>query len=276
MKDAFRGAGLSHVLVVSGLHLSAVGGLVYAAVRRMGAAQAGLRLRHVFLSGFMCLTGLHPLLCARGYGNAAALRGALCLTGKATRSLRWAWRHCFVPAEPICCRGCKPAPFVLGHVGGALGDGGAQALARRQRGAGKNAARLGWKLLWTAAVPAATSLTTLPVLIAIGGGVSLLSVVKQSACSACYAGCRGPRLCSGAVFGRALARFSGKADGSGLRAAFALDAGRSGMDGVRAVCVSACERGLCHARLFCFVRLAGQPGICMSLYGGRCPLVWRL
>ena len=37
-------------------------------------------------------------------------------------------RQAFVPAEPICCRGCKPAPFVLGHVGGALGDGGAQAL----------------------------------------------------------------------------------------------------------------------------------------------------
>ena len=44
---------------------------------------------------------------------------------------------------------------------------------------GKNAARLVWKLLWTAAVPAATSLTTLPVLIAIGGGVSLLSVVSN-------------------------------------------------------------------------------------------------
>ena len=44
---------------------------------------------------------------------------------------------------------------------------------------GKNAARLVWKLLWTAAVPAATSLTTLPVLIAIGGGVALLSVVSN-------------------------------------------------------------------------------------------------
>ena len=40
-----------------------------------GAAQAGLRLRHVFLSGFYVPHGFYTLCCARGYGNAAALRG---------------------------------------------------------------------------------------------------------------------------------------------------------------------------------------------------------
>ena len=74
VKDAFRGAGLSHVLVVSGLHLSAVGGLVYAAVRRMGRRRLACACAMFSSLAFMP-HGFYTLCCARGYGNAAALRG---------------------------------------------------------------------------------------------------------------------------------------------------------------------------------------------------------
>lgn len=94
VKDAFRGAGLSHVLVVSGLHLSAVGGLVYAAVRRMGRRRLACACAMFSSLAFMCLTGFTPSVVRAGTAM-LLLYGALCLTGKATRSLRWAWRHCF-------------------------------------------------------------------------------------------------------------------------------------------------------------------------------------
>lgn len=94
VKDAFRGAGLSHVLVVSGLHLSAVGGLVYAAVRRMGRRRLACACAMFSSLAFMCLTGFTPSV-VRAVRQCCCSTGALCLTGKATRSLRWAWRHCF-------------------------------------------------------------------------------------------------------------------------------------------------------------------------------------
>ncbi len=66
-------------------------------MRRCGvwAAQAGLRLRHVFLSGFYVPHGFTPRLCARGYGTMLLLYGALCFNRKSDALISLAWRHCF-------------------------------------------------------------------------------------------------------------------------------------------------------------------------------------
>ena len=118
VKDAFRGAGLSHVLVVSGLHLSAVGGLVYAAVRRMGRRRLACACAMFSSLAFMCLTGFTPSVVRAGTAMLLLYGGALFNRKSDALTSRWPGGTAFVPAEPICCRGCKPAPFVLGHVGG--------------------------------------------------------------------------------------------------------------------------------------------------------------
>ena len=77
VKDAFRGAGLSHVLVVSGLHLSAVGGLVYAAVRRMGRRRLACACAMFSSLAFMCLTGFTPSVVRAGTAMLLLYGGAL-------------------------------------------------------------------------------------------------------------------------------------------------------------------------------------------------------
>ena len=179
VKDAFRGAGLSHVLVVSGLHLSAVGGLVYAAVRRMGRRRLACACAMFSSLAFMCLTGFTPSVVRAGtamlllYGGALFNRKSDALTSLGLAALLLCLQNPYAAVDVS----------LLLSFSATLGVLWVTAAHRRWRAGsaaqGKNAARLGWKLLWTAAVPAATSLTTLPVLIAIGGGVSLLSVVSN-------------------------------------------------------------------------------------------------
>lgn len=77
VKDAFRGAGLSHVLVVSGLHLSAVGGLVYAAVRRMGRRRLACACAMFSSLAFMCLTSFTPSVVRAGTAMLLLYGGAL-------------------------------------------------------------------------------------------------------------------------------------------------------------------------------------------------------
>ncbi|WP_192959846.1 ComEC/Rec2 family competence protein [Ruthenibacterium lactatiformans] len=179
VKDAFRGAGLSHVLVVSGLHLSAVGGLVYAAVRRMGRRRLACACAMFSSLAFMCLTGFTPSVVRAGtamlllYGGALFNRKSDALTSLGLAALLLCLQNPYAAVDVS----------LLLSFSATLGVLWVTAAHRRWRAGsaaqGKNAARLVWKLLWTAAVPAATSLTTLPVLIAIGGGVSLLSVVSN-------------------------------------------------------------------------------------------------
>lgn len=107
-------------------------------------------------------------------------------------------------------------------------------------------------------MPAATSLTTLPVLIAIGGGVSLLSVVSNLLAVPVMPAVVGlgfaAALCSGA-----LARFSGKADGSGallLRWMLAVAEWTASVP--YAFLHVSGAFAMCAALLLC---IAGQPGV---------------
>lgn len=179
VKDAFRGAGLSHVLVVSGLHLSAVSGLVYAAARRLGRHRLACACAMAASLAFMGLTGFTPSVVRAGtamlllYGGALMGRRSDALTSLGLAALFLCLQNPYAAVDVSLLLSFSATLGVLWVTA-----------AHRRWGAGrvkqeKAMARLGWRLLWAAAVPAATALATLPVLISIGGGVSLLSVASN-------------------------------------------------------------------------------------------------
>lgn len=102
VKDAFRGAGLSMCWWCPVCICPAVGGLVYAAVRRMGRQAEPCRLRHVFLWLYVSLASRvsHPLLCAQIAAMLLLYGGALNCWEKRRAHFGWSGGTAFVPAEP--------------------------------------------------------------------------------------------------------------------------------------------------------------------------------
>ena len=180
IQESFRRAGLSHVLVVSGLHLSMVVSAVYGALaillrsRRFAAAGAA-----VAALGYMCLVGFTPsvvragcaalMLCAGrlfrrrsdGFTSMALSAMLLCVVNP----------YAAVDAGLLLSYSAASAVLLVGSVERrcSLRD----KLQKRTRSRVALAAR---SLAFRVAVPAATCLATLPVLASIGSGVSLWSI----------------------------------------------------------------------------------------------------
>lgn len=179
LKEWFRRAGLSHILVVSGLHLSAVGGLAYWALNRLRGRAAGAAGGILVTLGFMALVGFTPSVVRAGFVMLAVYIGML--LGRRSDTLT------SMGFAALCL--CAANPFAAVDVGlllsfaatlGVLGaNAAARALqARAQWTQGAAGRRLG-KLLRAVLVPLGAGLGTLPVLIAAGGGISLLGVFSN-------------------------------------------------------------------------------------------------
>lgn len=177
VREYFRRAGLSHVLVVSGLHLSAVSGLVYWGLRRLlkrrrwaacGACAA--------TAAFMLLVGGTPSVLRAGvmmllvYGGILARRKSDALTSLGAALL-------LLLVNPFAA---MDAGLLL-SFGATLGVLCANALWRRRQ-AGREARALGravglgQRLLGAAAVSLGATAGTLPILILLRSGVSLLTL----------------------------------------------------------------------------------------------------
>ncbi len=184
ISNSFRNAGLSHVLVVSGMHLSAVSGLIYAVLRRMFSFSRRTACVGAIVSvlAFMVMTGGTPSVIRAGTAMLLVYIGGL------FRRKSDALTSLGAAALILCIRN----PYAAADIGlllsfsatfGVLWVSAAQrrSAKRRKKQNVEISRAKQWMLavLWTAAVPAATALTTLPVLISIGAGVSLLSVVSN-------------------------------------------------------------------------------------------------
>ena len=66
LKQLFQQAGLSHILVVSGLHLSAIGALCYLALKRFLNRRAAAALSCLAVLLFMCVVGFTPSVVRAG------------------------------------------------------------------------------------------------------------------------------------------------------------------------------------------------------------------
>lgn len=179
VRDTLRRAGLAHVIVVSGLHLSALSGLVYAVLRALFGYRAGAVGAMASVGVFLLLIGFTPSAVRAGiamlllYGGMLLLRRSDGLTS--------------LGAAALCL--CLQNPYAVLDAGLLLSfsatAGVLWVVAARRRWLAEHPApqsapaRIVHGLLWTAAVSAAAALATLPVLITIGGGVSLLSIFSN-------------------------------------------------------------------------------------------------
>lgn len=186
VQQAFRSAGLSHALVVSGLHLSVVCGFAFTAAHTL------LRRRYAALVAmaaavlFAVVTGFTPSILRAGiamlifYGAQACGRESDSLTSLGFAALVL----------------CASNPFAAVDIGlllsfsatlGVLAAGTWADIRRQKRKAvsekPEQGHRAAWmlmcrdKLLELLAVPVCTTLATLPVLAASGIGISLVSVL---------------------------------------------------------------------------------------------------
>lgn len=181
-KDSFRNAGLSHVLVVSGMHLSAVSGLVYMVLRWLLSRRAACVAAIGTVIGFMLLIGGTPSVLRAGISMLLLyLGGVFQRKSDALTSLGAA-------ALFLCL--CNPYAAVdiglllsFSATIGVLWVGAAQRrsekIRKKQKKPISRIKRWMLAVLWTAAVPLATALTTLPVLVSIDAGVSLLTVLSN-------------------------------------------------------------------------------------------------
>lgn len=182
--DAFRVAGLSHVLVVSGLHLSAVSGLVFAAMRRLAGYRAAAACAVVSTLGFMCLTGCTPSVVRAGtamlllYGGMLFGRRSDALTSLGLAALLLCLQNPYAAVDVGLLLSFSATLGVLWVVAARR----RRMLDQKVRAPEKDmplSRRVLQRIFWTAAVPCATTLATLPVLIAVGSGISLLSVAAN-------------------------------------------------------------------------------------------------
>lgn len=187
--EAYRMAGLSHLLVVSGLHLSILAGLVYAVFRALTKSRrAGSALAFAAVLFFMAFTGFTPSIVRSGV---AAL---LVLLARIIYQKPDIFTSMGLAALLLCLQN----PYAAVDTGlllsfastfGAIGGGTlAQRLQTRHdmkrlradRGYATalhyRLSRMGWGIATAALVSTFVTLATLPVTIWISGGVSLLTV----------------------------------------------------------------------------------------------------
>lgn len=181
-EEIFRRAGLSHVLVVSGLHLSAVSGLGYWLVHRRAGRRAGAAAAMAVTVFMVLLLGFTPSVTRAGvamlmlYGGMLAGRRSDALTSLGLAAL--------------CL--CAENPFAAVDIGlllsfsatlGVLAAGALYRAVCRRWPADGNAVRAwGYRVLQPALVSVGASLATLPVLIAAGTGISLVGLAGNLLC----------------------------------------------------------------------------------------------
>ncbi len=179
VRDLLRRAGLAHVVVVSGLHLSALSGLVYAALRKLAGYRAAAVGAMAAVLLFVVLVGLTPSVVRAGiamlllYGGMLFSRRSDGLTSLGAAALLL----------------CVQNPYAAMDIGlllsfsATLGVLWVVAVRRRWRVEHpmpeRKLARLGAELVWAALIPIVTSVITLPVLSVIDSGVSLLAPVSN-------------------------------------------------------------------------------------------------
>lgn len=179
VQDTLRRAGLAHMIVVSGLHLSALSGLVYAVMRGLFGYRAGAVGAMASIPAFWVLIGFTPSAVRAGiamllfYGGMLLLRRSDGLTSLGAAALLLCLQNPYAALDTGLLLSFSATVGVLWVV------------AARRRWLAEHTApqslpvRVGMNLLWAAAVPVSTTLTTLPVLIINGSGVSLLGVVSN-------------------------------------------------------------------------------------------------
>ncbi len=179
VRDTLRRAGLAHMIVVSGLHLSALSGLVYAMLRALFGHRAGAMGATMCVPVFLVLLGFTPSAVRAGmallllYGGMLLLRRSDGLTSLGAAALLLCLQNPYAALDIGLLLSFSATVGVLWVVA-----------ARRRWLAEKPAprsvpARIGLGMLWVAAVPASTTLATLPVLIVTGSGVSLLCILSN-------------------------------------------------------------------------------------------------
>ncbi len=180
VREAVRRAGLSHILVVSGLHLSAVSGVVYWLLKRFFSRRTAGICAMAAVIGFMLLTGFTPSVVRAGIAMLLFYAGVLLHRRSDGVTALGA-------AALVMCLANPYAAVDIGFLLSCLATFGVLSAAdaqRRSARAMQGKEPVGWrrvahKLLWAALVPVAAALMTLPVIIAIDGGVSLLSVFSS-------------------------------------------------------------------------------------------------
>lgn len=179
VQDTLRRAGLAHMIVVSGLHLSALSGLVYAVLRGLFGYRAGAVGAMASIPAFWLLIGFTPSAVRAGiamlllYGGMLLLRRSDGLTSLGAAALLLCLQNPYAALDIGLLLSFSATVGVLWVV------------AARRRWLAEHRTtqplpvRIGINLFWAAAVPFATTLATLPVLIVTGSGVSLLGVISN-------------------------------------------------------------------------------------------------
>lgn len=179
VRDTLRRAGLAHMIVVSGLHLSALSGLVYAVLRVLFGYRAGAVGAMAPIPAFWVLIGFTPSAVRAGtamlllYGGMLLLRRSDGLTSLGAAALLLCLQNPYAVLDTGLLLSFSATVGVLWVVA-----------ARRRWLAGHGMprhlfARVGVNLFWAAAVSVSTALVTLPVLIVNGSGISLLCVLSN-------------------------------------------------------------------------------------------------
>lgn len=176
-KGAYRAAGLSHLLVVSGMHLSVLSGGVYALLHRvLKRRRWASAFSIVFILGFMAFTGFSPSVVRSGVGYLLVYMG----------NLFYRRADIYTSLGLAALLLCIQNPYAAADIGvllsfsatlGALFGGRLSSLWGQRHKKGGGLLRRGLvKLVGVAIVPVVVTFATLPVLLLSGLGVSLYSI----------------------------------------------------------------------------------------------------
>lgn len=178
--DAFRRAGMSHVLVVSGLHLSMVSGFLYSVLRKRIPARASSLAASAATVAFMLTVGLTPSVVRAGtamlflYAGRLFRRRSDALTSMGISSLILCAVNPYAAADAgLLLSYCAASTVVW------VGMQERRVMRAETRRFGDELPPLreyAMRALFCIAVPAAVAVTTLPVIASIGSGVSAWSV----------------------------------------------------------------------------------------------------
>ncbi|MEG1381269.1 MAG: ComEC/Rec2 family competence protein [Ruthenibacterium sp.] len=175
IKDDFKHAGIVHILVVSGLHLSVFSGGIYAALRRFGIKFAAF-CACVGVLCFMMFAGFTPSIVRAGVATLLVYGGRICnrqsdaLTSLGAAALLLCLLNPYAAVDIGLLLSFSATLAVLG-----VSDWHNAYDAQHPEPSFWPWIRS--RALFFFAIPLATTIATLPVLMAIGEGVSLLSVL---------------------------------------------------------------------------------------------------
>lgn len=181
-EEVFRRAGLSHVLVVSGLHLSAVSGLGYWAVYRVAGRRAGAAAAIAVTVFLMLLLGCTASVARAGvamlalYGGMLAGRRSDALTSLGLAAL------CLCAANPFAAVDIGMLLSFSATLGVLAANAGYRAVCGRWPEGESAARRWVHRFAQAAMVSVCASMATLPVLIAAGTGISLVGLAGNLLC----------------------------------------------------------------------------------------------